>query len=73
MRIMENDKNTTEHIDPIESANTSDHNVPLRHVNSANEEIVQHLKTTGEEIGMTWRTFMAAAVSLLNCTHDDSS
>lgn len=30
----------------------------------ANEQIVQHLQTTGEEVGMTWRTIMAAVVSL---------
>lgn len=60
---MEADKSTTQHVDTIESVNNSDHNVTLKHVNSANEEIVQHLRTTGEEIGMTWRTFMAAVVS----------
>ena len=59
---MDNDKSTAQHIDAIESVDNSDHNVPLKHVNSANEEIVQHLQTTGEEVGMTWRTFMAAAV-----------
>lgn len=66
---MENEKNTTEHIDAVESANTSDHDVPLNRFHDANEEIVQHLQTTGEEVGMTWRTFMAAAVclSISNC------
>jgi heme oxygenase len=63
---METDKSTRQYIDTIESANNSDHDVPLKHVNSANEEIVQHLQTTGEEIGMTWRTFMAAAVRSLD-------
>ncbi|KAJ4303552.1 hypothetical protein N0V90_002450 [Kalmusia sp. IMI 367209] len=58
---MDNDKSTAQHVDAIESVNNSDHNVPLKQVNSANEEIVQHLQTTGEEVGMTWRTFMAAA------------
>lgn len=28
----------------------------------ANEQIVHHLQTTGEEVGITWRTCMAAAV-----------
>lgn len=59
---MDNDKTSASHIDAIETANSSDRNVPLAHVNSANEEIVQHLQTTGEEVGMTWRSFMAAAV-----------
>lgn len=59
---MDTDKSTTQHIDTIEPVDDSDHGAPLKHVNSANEEIVQHLQTTGEEVGMTWRTIMAAAV-----------
>lgn len=62
MTNMETDKASASHVDAIETANSSDHNVHLKHVNSANEEIVQHLQTTGEEVGMTWRSFMAAAV-----------
>lgn len=57
------EKNTAQHIDAIESANNSEQGVQLKHVDSANEEIVQHLQTTGEEVGMTWRTTMAAVVS----------
>lgn len=59
---MESDKHTAQHIDAIDAVESPDHSVPLKHINSANEEIVQHLQTTGEEVGMTWRTFMAAAV-----------
>jgi hypothetical protein len=61
---MSNEKAQTEHVDAIESAESSDRNVPLHPVNSANEEIVQHLQTTGEEVGMTFRTIMAAIVSI---------
>lgn len=63
---MAHDKATTQHVDAIESANASDNSeqgVPIHPVNSANEEIVQHLQTTGEEVGMTFRTIMAAVVS----------
>ncbi|KAF2727247.1 MFS general substrate transporter [Polyplosphaeria fusca] len=63
---MDNDKSTATHIDAIKSANNSDSNVPVHHSNSANEEIVEHLQTTGEEVGMTWRTIMAA-VSMGMC------
>ncbi|KAF2269119.1 MFS general substrate transporter [Lojkania enalia] len=55
-----NEKNTTSHIDTIERMNTSEQGAPLKHVNSANEEIVEHLQNTGEEVGMTFRTIMAA-------------
>jgi hypothetical protein len=58
----ENDKSSVTHVDAID-ANTSEPDV-TRDINSANEEIVQHLQTTGEEVGMTWRSFMAASVSL---------
>jgi hypothetical protein len=58
------------HVDAIESANNSDdeqHHHDQHHlqkVNSANEEIIQHLQTTGEEVGMTLRSIMAAFVRL---------
>lgn len=66
-----NDKSTTQQIDAIESVESSEHGVAVHHVNSANEEIVQHLQTTGEEVGMTWRTIMAAVVSnsMLICSN----
>jgi hypothetical protein len=63
---MDNDKATTTHIDAIESTDTSANNVPIRHTHNANEEIIEHLQTTGEEVGMTWRTIMAAVVSFGN-------
>ena len=59
-----NDKATATHVDAIESANNSNHDVQLQKVNSANEEIIQHLQTTGEEVGMTFRTIMAAVVGI---------
>jgi hypothetical protein len=57
-------KDTVSHIDAIESANNSDHDVPLKHYNSANEEIVAHIQNSGDEVGMTWRSIMAAVVSI---------
>ncbi|KAF2005813.1 MFS general substrate transporter [Amniculicola lignicola CBS 123094] len=59
-------KDTVSHIDAIESANNSDHDVPLKHYNSANEEIVAHIQNSGDEVGMTWRSIMAA-VSMGMC------
>lgn len=58
------------HVDAIESANNSDYEqhhhdrYHLKKVNSANEEIIEHLQTTGEEVGMTFRSIMAALVRL---------
>jgi len=62
---MENDKASIAHVDAIENAKTSEPD-GIKRTNSANEEIVQHLQTTGEEVGMTWRSIMAASVSLLS-------
>ena len=59
----DHEKPNTSHVDAIESATDSEQNVPVGHKNDANEEIVQHLQNTGEEVGMTWRTYMAAIVS----------
>lgn len=50
------------HVDAIDNAPSSDNSTHLDHL-SANEEIIQHLQTTGEEVGMTWRTIMAATVN----------
>jgi ribosomal protein S16 len=61
-----NEKSTAQHIDTIGSSQPSEQGVQVRHVNDANEEIVQHLQTTGEEVGMTWRSIMAAIVSFLD-------
>ena len=69
MTGMEHDKASASHVDAIETANGSDQGTEIRHVNSANEEIVQHLQTTGEEVGMTWRSFMAAAVSWMKISY----
>lgn len=46
------DKPSVARIEAIESANTSDQDVHLRG-HDANEDIVRHLQTTGEEVGMT--------------------
>ncbi|KAI4676045.1 uncharacterized protein J4E84_009661 [Alternaria hordeiaustralica] len=54
------------HIEALEhSTNTSDHDNYFS-INDANEEIVRHLQTTGEDVGMTFRTLMAA-VSMAMC------
>jgi hypothetical protein len=66
-----NEKASVMHLDSIESVNNSDneqHHHGQHHltkVNSANEEIIQHLQTTGEEVGMTFRSIMAALVSVV--------
>jgi hypothetical protein len=58
------------HVDAIESASSLDneqhHNdrYQVKKGNSANEEIIEHLQTTGEEVGMTLRSIMAAFVRL---------
>jgi len=59
---MENDKISVTNVGPVDSASDCGRDVRLGHVDSANEQIVQHLHTTGEEVGMTFRTFMAATV-----------
>lgn len=59
-----NEKPGAEHIDAVESVPSSDLSVQGKYVKDANEEIVEHLQTTGEEVGMTWRSIMAAIVSL---------
>lgn len=55
-----NEKSTTQNVDVIESAHTSEHG---HHHKDANEEIIEHLQTTGEDVGMTFRSIMAAVVS----------
>lgn len=42
------------HVEAVDSSNTSDLGDQRRDssANSANEEIVRHLQTTGEEVGM---------------------
>ncbi|ORY01051.1 fungal trichothecene efflux pump [Clohesyomyces aquaticus] len=57
--MVDNTKPETTQVDAIENATSSDNSVHLDHL-SANEEIIQHLQTTGEEVGMTWRSIMAA-------------
>ena len=60
-----NDKSTTAQVDTIENATPSDgsdREVPILNPHNANEEIIVHLQNTGEEVGMTFRTIMAAMV-----------
>lgn len=57
-----NEKPTADHIDSVGSLPSSDQNVKVHNIKDANEEIVEHLQTTGEEVGMTWRSIMAAIV-----------
>lgn len=59
---MDNDKNTVSHLDAIENAPPPENGIQTSSPTNANEEIIQHLQTTGEEVGMTWRTTMAAIV-----------
>jgi hypothetical protein len=63
-----NDKAEAMHVEAIDSSNTSNDGDKRRYSGeeSANEDIVRHLQTTGEEVGMTWRTCMAA-VSMAMC------
>jgi MFS family permease len=64
-----NDKAEAMHDEAIDSSNTSNDDGDKRRYSgeeSANEDIVRHLQTTGEEVGMTWRTCMAA-VSMAMC------
>jgi hypothetical protein len=68
MAMQRDDKAETTQVEAIDSSNASDHEVQRKGggENSANEEIVRHLQTTGEEVGMTFRTLMAA-VSMAMC------
>ncbi|KAF9886271.1 hypothetical protein FE257_011884 [Aspergillus nanangensis] len=61
------EKGTTHHADYVVDS-TSDSAQAAASVSSedANEQIVHHLQTTGEEVGLTWRTCMAA-ISMAMC------
>jgi hypothetical protein len=50
----QHDKVEAMHVEAVDSSNTSDDGDRRRFSseNSANEEIVRHLQTTGEEVGM---------------------
>jgi hypothetical protein len=64
-----NDKSTTSHVDTIENATPSDgsgREVPIVNPHNANEEIIVHLQNTGEDVGMTFRSIMAAVVCIGN-------
>lgn len=60
------EKATGEHIDAAQpdhgapGANASDRG---NGVLKGDDEIIRDLENTGEEVGMTWRSFLAAAVS----------
>lgn len=61
------DKITAQHADAVEIRDNTVHVDGADRETSissqdADEQIIHHLQTTGEEVGMTWRTFMAAIV-----------
>lgn len=62
-----NDKSGTEHVDNIASASSppSTQGAPIEKHDTAEtgDEIIQNLATAGEEVGMTWRSILAAGVS----------
>jgi hypothetical protein len=61
------DKNGIEHISDVAAANSSSpsiHDDGLKDT-IADDEIVQNLAHAGEEVGLTWRSILAAGVSLL--------
>lgn len=62
MAVTHDDKAEASHIEAVDSSNTSDQGERRRYSgeDSANEEIIRHLQTTGEDVGMTFNTFMAA-------------
>lgn len=69
MAALHNDKTEAMRVEAVvDSSNTSDDGDKRRDSSeeSANEQIVRHLQTTGEEVGMTFRTSMAA-VSMAMC------
>lgn len=62
------EKAAVEHIDRTERSSSpsntgSDTIEPVRTVDSTNEEIVRNLQTSGEDVGLTFRSVMAALVS----------
>jgi hypothetical protein len=66
-----NDKTQLQHVDNIgvaRSDSSSIRNAHSDHVNAKapsddGDEIVQNLAQAGEEVGMTWRSILAAGVS----------
>jgi len=55
------DKAAASHVDNVEQvSNESSTHSPV----DSNEQIIHELETHGEEIGLTWRSILAAAVSL---------
>lgn len=63
------DKTGAEHVDHIAAASStpSVQGAPLEKQDTAatGDEIVQNLNQAGEEVGMTWRSILAAGVSEL--------
>jgi len=57
---MDHEKVVTSQIDNIEQVSNDSSDVV-----DANERIIHELETHGEEVGMTFRTIMAAAVSIV--------
>lgn len=52
MAAHQDDKPSAAHIENVPSSNTSGENIHYSE-NDVNEEIVRHLQTTGEDVGMT--------------------
>jgi hypothetical protein len=61
------DKTTIGHVGAIDNSSSSGSN-HVGHPSNTDEEIIMRLETTGEEIGMTSRTILAATVSSLLAT-----
>jgi hypothetical protein len=56
------EKTAVEHIGTFENSSSSGSN-HVAHPSNTDEEIIMHLETTGEEIGLTSRSILAAVVS----------
>ena len=63
----QHDKSGISHVDTIDQAPSSNN---AGGVLSGNEAMIYQLETTGEEVGMTWRSMAAAAVCT-SISHED--
>jgi hypothetical protein len=62
------DKTQSQHVDAIGTTRSASPSVQNEYVDTKGsagdgDEIVQNLAQAGEEVGMTWRSILAAAVS----------
>jgi hypothetical protein len=58
-----NDKAQSQHVDSISVQNAHSEYVDQKASPNDGDEIVQNLAQAGEEVGMTWRSILAAGVS----------